>query len=243
MLTFDPGPHKYFWNGVPVPSVTEILSPLTDLSFVDADVLRRAQAFGTAVHYACELHDTGRLDEEALDPELAPYLAGWRKFCSEHACTWDLIEQRVYHPTLRYAGTLHDVGKLGVPTRVLQKAGKLTEAEFESIQQHPARGREITKDLEFLGEAIEGGPGLGADRVAPRRRGQAIEQTGGRDFLGHVGGRHAKRLLQRLIAVARAILRERVRRIGHGEVHEEFHGVPFSSVSKASTEAGVRFSK
>jgi len=58
--------------------------------------------------------------------------------------------------TLRYAGTLHDVGKLGVPTRVLQKAGKLTDEEYEAIQQHPSRGREITKDLEFLGEAIEG---------------------------------------------------------------------------------------
>ena len=58
--------------------------------------------------------------------------------------------------SLRYAGMLHDVGKLGVPTSVLQKAGRLTEAEFDAIQQHPARGREITKDLEFLGEAIEG---------------------------------------------------------------------------------------
>jgi hypothetical protein len=58
--------------------------------------------------------------------------------------------------SLRYAGMLHDVGKLGVPTRVLQKAGRLTEDEFEAIQQHPGRGREITKELEFLGEAIEG---------------------------------------------------------------------------------------
>jgi HD-GYP domain-containing protein (c-di-GMP phosphodiesterase class II) len=58
--------------------------------------------------------------------------------------------------SLRYAGMLHDVGKLGVPTSVLQKSGRLTEDEFEAIQQHPARGREITKELEFLGEAIEG---------------------------------------------------------------------------------------
>ena len=58
--------------------------------------------------------------------------------------------------SLRYAGMLHDVGKLGVPTAVLQKAGRLTEEEFSSIQLHPVRGREITRDLEFLGEAIEG---------------------------------------------------------------------------------------
>ena len=124
MLTFDPAKHEYRWNGAVVPSVTQILTPLTDLSFVDPDVLRRASAFGTAVHYACELHDTGRLDEEALDPELAPYLAGWRKFCSEHACTWDLIEQRVYHPTLRYAGTLDRRGNVdGYPSMVDIKSG------------------------------------------------------------------------------------------------------------------------
>jgi len=57
--------------------------------------------------------------------------------------------------TLRYAGMLHDVGKLGVPTEVLQASGKLTDDQYEAIQLHPVRGREITKDLEFLGEAIE----------------------------------------------------------------------------------------
>jgi hypothetical protein len=51
---------------------------------------------------------------------------------------------------------LHDVGKLGVPTTVLQKAGKLTDDEFAAIQLHPVRGREITRDLEFLGEAVAG---------------------------------------------------------------------------------------
>jgi len=58
--------------------------------------------------------------------------------------------------SLRYAGILHDVGKLGVPTRVLQKAGRLDDCEFAAIQLHPVRGREITHDLDFLGEAVDG---------------------------------------------------------------------------------------
>ena len=45
---------------------------------------------------------------------------------------------------------------IGVPTEVLQASGRLTDEQYEAIQQHPVRGREITKDLEFLGEAIEG---------------------------------------------------------------------------------------
>ena len=57
---------------------------------------------------------------------------------------------------MRYAGMLHDVGKLGVPTRVLQKSGDLTEEEFAAIQLHPMRGLEIVRDIGFLDEALAG---------------------------------------------------------------------------------------
>jgi HD superfamily phosphohydrolase YqeK len=57
---------------------------------------------------------------------------------------------------IRYAGMLHDVGKLGVPTKVLQKTGKLTEEEYAAIQLHPMRGLEIIKEIGFLDEALAG---------------------------------------------------------------------------------------
>jgi len=57
---------------------------------------------------------------------------------------------------LRYAGMLHDVGKLGVPTRVLQKSSRLTEEEFAAIKMHPMRGHEMIREIEFLGEAFAG---------------------------------------------------------------------------------------
>jgi hypothetical protein len=57
---------------------------------------------------------------------------------------------------LRYAGILHDVGKLGVPTKLLQKTGGLTEDEFAAIQLHPVRGLEMLSDIEFLDEAFKG---------------------------------------------------------------------------------------
>ncbi|WP_349497184.1 HD-GYP domain-containing protein [Nocardiopsis ansamitocini] len=58
--------------------------------------------------------------------------------------------------TMRYAGMLHDIGKLGVPTKILQKAGKLTEDEFAAIQLHPMRGYEIVREIDFLDEALAG---------------------------------------------------------------------------------------
>ncbi len=57
---------------------------------------------------------------------------------------------------LRYAGILHDVGKLGVPTRVLQKSGPLSDQEFAAIQLHPVRGTEMVRGIAFLEEAYTG---------------------------------------------------------------------------------------
>lgn len=105
-LTFDEETHTYRHNGLVVPSVTQILSPLIDLSAVPPGVLEAASKFGVAVHKACELWDLGDLDEDALDDNLRPYLAGWKLFVSENRCSWDGIEKRVFHKTLRYAGTL-----------------------------------------------------------------------------------------------------------------------------------------
>jgi HD domain len=57
---------------------------------------------------------------------------------------------------IMFAGMLHDVGKLGVPTQVLQKTGPLTEDELAAIQLHPMRGLEIVREIGFLNEALAG---------------------------------------------------------------------------------------
>jgi HD-GYP domain-containing protein (c-di-GMP phosphodiesterase class II) len=57
---------------------------------------------------------------------------------------------------IRYAGMLHDVGKLGVPTTVLQKTGRLSEEEYAAIQLHPMRGLDIVSEIGFLDEALKG---------------------------------------------------------------------------------------
>jgi HD-GYP domain-containing protein (c-di-GMP phosphodiesterase class II) len=50
-------------------------------------------------------------------------------------------EERVARVAL--AGTLHDIGKVGVPDTILQKPGKLTDEEFEVIKTHPGLGAQI----------------------------------------------------------------------------------------------------
>jgi HD-GYP domain-containing protein (c-di-GMP phosphodiesterase class II) len=52
--------------------------------------------------------------------------------------------------TLEHAAILHDIGKLGVDTLILQKRGKLTVSEYALIQTHPAIGNEILRPIGTL---------------------------------------------------------------------------------------------
>lgn len=56
--------------------------------------------------------------------------------------------------TLRLAGLLHDVGKIGVPDRILRKPGRLDEEETGIIRQHAALGEIIIKDVPNVGELV-----------------------------------------------------------------------------------------
>ena len=57
---------------------------------------------------------------------------------------------------LHWAGLLHDVGKLFVPSEILNKPGALTAEEFEVIKQHPGRGAELCEPIRpWLGDWVD----------------------------------------------------------------------------------------
>lgn len=47
-------------------------------------------------------------------------------------------------------GLLHDIGKIGIPDAVINKPGKLTEAEYELIKRHPVVGAKILQSIEEM---------------------------------------------------------------------------------------------
>jgi HD-GYP domain-containing protein (c-di-GMP phosphodiesterase class II) len=46
-----------------------------------------------------------------------------------------------------FAALLHDVGKIGIPDYIINKAGKLNDDEFSEIRKHPEIGRQILQNI------------------------------------------------------------------------------------------------
>lgn len=105
-LTFDPGPHEYRYNGEVVPSVTQLLAPMESWNFLDDESLAWYAARGQAVHLATSLDDSGDLDEETIDPQIAPYLESWRALRRDATLEVLSTEEQVYHTLFQVAGTL-----------------------------------------------------------------------------------------------------------------------------------------
>ncbi|MCL4499192.1 MAG: HD-GYP domain-containing protein, partial [Chloroflexi bacterium] len=51
---------------------------------------------------------------------------------------------------VRYAALLHDVGKIGVSRKILNKPSRLSRSEYEVIQEHPRIGAKIIEEVDFL---------------------------------------------------------------------------------------------
>lgn len=75
---------------------------------------------------------------------------------SERVVTYSLRLGREYGLTgdrlkaLEFGSLLHDIGKIGVPDSILRKPGKLTEAEWIKMREHPLHGQQILRGIEFL---------------------------------------------------------------------------------------------
>jgi hypothetical protein len=113
MLTFDEKTHVYRWNGQRVPNVTTIISAtgMSNFDMVDAELLRRAGEFGTAVHQSCEYSDRGTLGD--VDDAVLPYLEAWRLFVMTYGATVIENEKLMFSEKYGFAGTIDRVLSIG----------------------------------------------------------------------------------------------------------------------------------
>ena len=80
-----------------------------------------------------------------------PYTTGHQKRVAELSY---LIAREIGLPgeqaeQVRVTALVHDIGKIGIPTELLVKPGKISEAEFQVIKTHSDIGHEIMKSVEF----------------------------------------------------------------------------------------------
>jgi len=80
-----------------------------------------------------------------------PYTLGHCERVADYACAilraLDSDQSTLFW--FRIGALLHDVGKIKVPTEVLNKPGKLTPEERALMESHPVAGVELLKDIEF----------------------------------------------------------------------------------------------
>jgi HD-GYP domain-containing protein (c-di-GMP phosphodiesterase class II) len=160
-----------FWRtleSADLPQIILTLPPALDSTRVDDDYLDDiAAAFG-----------------EVVDSK-SPYTAG---HCNRVALFTDLIAAELGTGNqdrrwLNRAALLHDIGKLGVSNSVLDKPGKLDEAEWAEMRRHPVYSEEILSRISaFAGIARIGGAhherldgtgyprGLGGDEITLETR-------------------------------------------------------------------------
>ncbi len=80
-----------------------------------------------------------------------PYTSGHQRRVTMLACA---IHEEMGLPAndregLRLAGTIHDLGKLQVPTEILVKPARLTDLEYRILQGHARAGYDILKNVDF----------------------------------------------------------------------------------------------
>lgn len=105
-----------------------------DFSAIPPAVLEKARQRGTAVHAACQYHDEGDLDEASLDPQVAGYVTGYRRFLADSGCNVISIEEPVIHYELGYRGTLDRVAWMTGERAVIDIKATATLSPTTAIQ-------------------------------------------------------------------------------------------------------------
>jgi PAS domain S-box-containing protein len=97
------------------------------------------KAFGTTIQVMVSA-------VEARDPYTAGHQNRSADLARAIATEMGLPQEKI--DGIRMAGSIHDIGKLSIPSEILSKPTKLTNVEFSLIKEHSKQGYEILKDVE-----------------------------------------------------------------------------------------------
>jgi putative nucleotidyltransferase with HDIG domain len=128
-------------------SIVNLLSTFANNTAV---TIKNARLFETITRNYSDTIQSLALALEAKDKYTRGHSERVTDFALQIAKELGLTESELY--TLRFAGKLHDIGKIAISDNILLKEDKLTLAEYADIKTHPQRGADLLKPLQFLQE-------------------------------------------------------------------------------------------
>ena len=145
----------------PVPDVEKILDEVRKKDYVWMNLFYTTNLFSYLIKHntSVSLDDTIKLTEaisfliDFRSPFTAMHSAGVAASAVELAkyAGMNATEQKM----MQIAGNMHDLGKLKVPTEILEKNGKLTDEEFNVIKEHAFYTYQILRKVDGFDEIAE----------------------------------------------------------------------------------------
>jgi putative nucleotidyltransferase with HDIG domain len=162
LAVFDPKKDRLVRAGRHAVDMTYAL-PKSELGYVRMDLAARNKELEIALealrqqekkveqHYFHTMHSLIKALEEK-DPYTAGHSERVGFYATELAKGLNLPKDEI--EAVNRAAYLHDIGKIGLPDRILHKRGKLTEDEFEFIKRHQTSGAKILEGLPFYEQVV-----------------------------------------------------------------------------------------
>ena len=130
-----------FWSGAFQPDLEDQLRLKIDPRYLETgsmDLVPVARVLARIIDYRSHFTATHSTGVAAVAEALARYLG-----FSETNCK-----------TMKIAGYLHDLGKIAIPTELLEKSGHLDTVEYQQVQDHVLHTRRLLEKVPELGYGI-----------------------------------------------------------------------------------------
>ena len=147
-------PHAYVQKGDPEQLMDTVVSAVESYGIIRRNVKLSESLYEelkkSSDKIKTNIEDT--IHAMAMTVEMRdPYTAGHQRqvanFASSIAEKMSIPKEQI--DSIHLAGTIHDIGKMQVPTEILSKCGKLTGLEYDMIKTHPQAGYDILKTIRF----------------------------------------------------------------------------------------------
>ena len=147
-------PHAYVQKGDPEQLMDTVVSAVESYRIIVRNV-KLSESLYKELKKSTDKVKTnieGTIHAMAMTVEMRdPYTAGHQRQVADlaSAIAVKMGIPREQRDSIHLAGTIHDIGKMQVPTEILSKCGKLTALEFDMVKTHSQAGYDILKTIEF----------------------------------------------------------------------------------------------